>query len=184
MAITRGRTIPDWVLRAKKGLKAKKAGAQAPGFKHGFRSGLEEKIGAKIEAMGYPVHFEDLKVTYEVPAKRHYYLADFRLLHNGIIMEGKGIFDAVDRAKHLFIKAQYPELDIRFVFSRLKQPITPGSKTTVADWCEKHGFKYAEKLPPDSWFKEAGPKMKPEEVLEDGPWGFMKRYPNGYPHLG
>lgn len=178
------RVIPEWVRRARKGTTGKKAGfGSSPGFRHGFRSGLEEKMGAQIEAAGFPVRFEDLKVNYEVPAKRHYYLADFPL-HNGIILEGKGIFDATDRAKHLFIKAQYPELDIRFVFSRLKQPISPGSKTTVEDWCKKYGYKCCEKVIPISWFHEHGPERKPEEVLADGPYGYMKRYPDGYPYTG
>lgn len=170
------RIIPEWVRKARKGTTGKKAG-----YKHGFRSGLEEKIGQQIEAAGFPVRFEDLKVIYEVPAKRHYYLADFPL-HNGIIIEGKGIFDSTDRAKHLFIKAQYPELDIRFVFSRLKQPIAPHSKTTVEDWCKKYGFKCCEKVIPVSWFHEPGPKRKPEAVLMDGPNGFVKHYPDGYPY--
>ena len=116
------RVIPEWVRKVRRGTKPRAGIAETPaGYKHGFRSGLEEKMGAQITAHAHVVRFEDRKVVYEVPAKRHYYLADFEL-DNGIILEGKGIFDATDRAKHLFIKAQYPELDIRFVLPSTRKP--------------------------------------------------------------
>ncbi len=60
-----------------------------------------------------------------------------------------------DRAKHLLVKAQHPNLDLRFVFSRSKAPLYKGSPTTYAMWCDKHGFKYADKDVPDAWLKEA-----------------------------
>lgn len=174
--------VPAWVKRAKMG--GSKSALQRA-VENGYRSGLEVKMGKLMADLGVKFGYEGLKIIYEVPAKRHYYLADFEVLDNGIILEGKGIFDATDRAKHLLVKAQYPELDIRFVFSRLKQPIGPGSKTTVEDWCKRYGFKCCEltakQTIPTAWFHEQGPERKPKEVLEDGPWGFTKRYPNGYP---
>lgn len=149
------------------------ASAHARGLRQGYRSGLEDKLAKQIEAAGFTPRFETLKVPYTVPEKMHNYTPDFPL-DNGIIIEGKGIFDAQDRAKHLYIKAQYPELDIRFVFSRASAPITKGSKTTLADWCVKYGYRYAEKVIPPEWFREAGPARKPEAVLADGPFGFAK----------
>lgn len=118
--------------------------------------------------------FESFKVPYLIPEKLHKYTPDF-LLANGIIVEGKGIFDAQDRAKHLLIQAQHPELDIRFVFSRSKAPITPGSKTTLADWCRKFGFKFSDKEIPASWFTEPGPARHPHEVLMEVPSVGTKR---------
>lgn len=53
--------------------------------------------------------------------------------------------------KHLHIKAEHPDLDIRFVFSNSKQRISKTSKTTYADWCLKHGFQYADKEVPKEW---------------------------------
>ena len=146
------------------------ATAQARGLRAGYRSGLEEKLALQIRGAGHVVRFETIKVRYTVPQKDHTYTPDFPL-DNGIIIEGKGIFDAQDRAKHLLIKAQYPELDIRFVFSRASAPITKGSKTTLADWCITYGYRYAEKVIPPDWFREAGPLRKPEEVLAAGPYG-------------
>lgn len=140
---------------------------QAKGLQAGFRSGLEEANAKHLEAHGEPVLFETFKIPYAVPAKGHTYTPDFRL-RNGIIVETKGVWDAQDRAKHLLVKMQYPELDIRLVFTRGKSPISPGAATTVAQWCEKHGFKWAEKLIPVAWLSEPGPAQTVEEVLAQG----------------
>lgn len=161
-----GRVVPEWVRRAKKGTTGKKEG-----FKHGFRSGLEVNIGKDIEAHGMPVLFETFPVPYVVPQQTRRYTPDF-LLANNIIIEGKGIFDATDRAKHLFIKAQYPELDIRFVFTRSKASINPGSKTTLADWCLKYGYKFSDKVIPPEWFLEPAGRH-PSEIIKEGPFGYV-----------
>lgn len=97
--------------------------------------------------------YETLKVQYESPATQHRYTPDFPL-PNGVIVETKGRFVAADRAKHLLVKAQRPDLDIRFVFSNSKAKLYKGSPTSYAAWCEKHGFKYADKLIPEAWLKE------------------------------
>ena len=59
-----------------------------------------------------------------------------------------------DRRKHLEIKKQKPYLDIRFVFSNSKSKINKGSKTSCAEWCERHGFLYADTFVPDDWLNE------------------------------
>ena len=79
-----------------------------------------------------------------------------------------------DRAKMLFVRSQYPDLDIRMVFSRGKAPISTGAKTTCAQWAEKHGMIWAEKLIPIAWTKEKGPKVKPADALKLGPVGFRE----------
>lgn len=135
----------------------------------GFKSGLEETNSKHIEkVLGQPLLYETLRVRYLVPLSFHTYTPDF-LLTNGIIVETKGRFLPVDRAKQLLVKAQYPELDIRLVFSRAKAPIATGAKTTCAMWADKNGFQWAEKLIPEAWAKEQGPPRKPHDVLKDGP---------------
>ena len=120
----------------------------------GFKSGLEAKIAKQIEQeTGQPAQYETQTVEYVKPARKCRYRPDFTL-PNGIIIEGKGIFDAQDREKHLLLKEQRPDLDIRFVFSRSEAPIYPKSPTTMGDWCRKWGFKFSDKLIPISWFKE------------------------------
>jgi len=121
--------------------------------KHGFKSGLEESISNQIDSKGIKVEYETEKVSYSIPASEHTYHPDF-LLPNGIFVETKGRFVIADRKKHILIKAQHPELDIRFVFTNSRNKINKNSKTTYADWCEKNGFKYADKHIPEEWFNE------------------------------
>jgi len=94
-----------------------------------------------------------MKIKYIRPAQNATYTPDF-ILPNGIIIEAKGRFVTKDRQKHLLIQDQYPDLDIRFVFSNPKNKIGKGSKTSYADWCEKKGFLYAEESIPVEWIQE------------------------------
>ena len=119
--------------------------------KYGFKSGLEETISNQIASKGIEVQYESEKVAYTIPASEHNYHPDFKL-PNGIRIETKGRFVIADRKKHLLVKEQNPNLDIRFVFSNSKNKINKRSKTTYADWCDKNGFKYADKVIPDEWF--------------------------------
>lgn len=123
------------------------------GLAEGFRSGLEEKVADQLRGLGVEVRFEELKVKYVKPSRTSTYTPDFQL-PNGVIIETKGRFVTSDRQKHILVKAQNPELDIRFVFSNSKAKISKTSKTTYADWCLKHGFQFADKLIPLGWVKE------------------------------
>ena len=121
-------------------------------IKNGYRSGLEVKVSEQLTKAGVKFEYEKLKIKYSVNEVRTY-TPDFVILSNGIIVETKGRFVAADRKKHLLIRAQHPFIDIRFVFSNSKQKISKGSKTTYADWCDKFGFKYADKQIPEDWLK-------------------------------
>ena len=127
--------------------------ATANSIKHGYRSGLEDKVSRQLKELGVSFEYEILKIEYEVNEKRKY-TPDFRILSNGIIVETKGRFVTADRKKHLLVKKQRPDLDIRFVFSNSRAKINKGSKTTYGDWCDKNGFQYADKLIPEEWINE------------------------------
>ena len=122
------------------------------GLKYGYRSGLEDRISEQLKSLNVPFKYEEFKIQYEVNEIRTY-TPDFEL-PNGIIIESKGRFVAADRKKHLTVKRQYPKLDIRFVFSNSKAKINKGSKTSYAEWCQRHGYLYADKLIPERWIKE------------------------------
>lgn len=120
----------------------------------GKRSGLEVQIADGLSCAG--VDFDEEKDIEAIPytqSKDRKYHPDFRL-PNGIIIEGKGWFKSSDRQKHLCIKFQHPELDIRFVFSNPNNKIGKKSNTTYAMWCEKNGFKYAKGTVPQEWINE------------------------------
>jgi len=119
----------------------------------GKRSGLEAQIASQLDRLGVKYGYETYKVSFVKPAKARIYTPDF-VLENGIIIEAKGLFDTADRQKHLLVKEQNPQLDLRFVFSNPNQRISKKSKTTYGMWCERHGFKYAKGLVPIEWLKE------------------------------
>lgn len=126
-----------------------------------YRSGLEDKVSKQLEGKGISFDYEIWKIPYTIPESYHIYTPDF-LLPNGIFIETKGLWDSDDRKKHLLIREQYPELDIRLVFSSSRSKLYKGSKTSYAEWCEKHGILFADKLIPVEWLKE-----KPKEVPFD-----------------
>ena len=123
---------------------------RAHALKNGYRSGLEEDLAESLRARGVKYTYEETKIRYIQPATEHQYTADFEL-ENGIIIESKGRFVAADRKKHLKIKDQHPFLDIRFVFSNSRAKLNKGAKSSYGDWCDKHGFLYADKRIPDEW---------------------------------
>jgi len=128
----------------------KKVTKRQAAVKNGYRSGLEEVIDNTLKQHSVDGEYEKHKIKYTKPATEHTYTPDFRL-PNGIFIETKGRFVTEDRKKHILIKKQHPELDIRFVFQNSKNKIRKGSPTTYADWCIKHGFKYADKTIPQEW---------------------------------
>lgn len=131
------------------------AGYGAKGIRRvgSFRSGLEDKVAKQLESKKVKALYEEWKVPYVVPASNHTYCPDF-ILPNGIFIETKGLWEAEDRKKHLLIRDQHPELDIRLVFSSSRTKIYKGSPTSYAEFCEKHDIKFADKLIPVSWLKE------------------------------
>lgn len=126
---------------------------RSPRLETRYRSRFEQRVAEGLEERKVPYEYETFKIEYEVPARKAKYLPDFRL-PNGIIVEAKGRFEAKDRAKHLWIKTQHPELDIRFVFQNSSNKLYRGSPTTYAMWCERFGFKYCDKQVPVHWIKE------------------------------
>ena len=99
-------------------------------------------------------------MAYVEPASNHKYTPDFPVSFHAdgitprLVIETKGRFMPDDRAKHLLLKAQHPETEVRFVFSRSSAPLYKGSPTTYAMWCSKHGFTYADKRVPQAWIDE------------------------------
>ena len=132
-----------------------------------YRSGLEDKVHEQLTKKKIKFEYEpfDKKIVYTIPESVHKYTPDFVLTTatgKTIYVETKGIWDSDDRKKHLLIRQQHPEIDIRFVFTRSKARIRKGSKTTYACICQGKGrgsFKnvvwlYADKLIPPEWWEE------------------------------
>ena len=116
-----------------------------------FRSNFETNFARFLKDNKIKYEYETKKIKYT--PKERTYNPDFYLVDYDIIIETKGRLTMDDRAKHMRIKEQHPDLDIRFIFQRCKEKLYRGSKTTYADWCDKHGFKYAEGEIPKKWMK-------------------------------
>jgi len=147
-------------------MSIKRSKTRSNAIKHGYRSGLEQTVLNSLKGRECDAKYECFKIEWEDLAYRTY-TPDF-LLPNGIIIETKGRFTPEDRMKHIAIKKQHPNLDIRFVFSNSNSKLRKGSKTSYAIWCERNGFLYADKDVPQEWLDERKKpaKLMPSEFIE------------------
>lgn len=137
--------------------KSKKLSKEQVSKRNGFRSGLEETIQKFLIDNNIASEYEKHIIQYVKPETKHKYTPDFCIKKkdgSNMFIETKGRFVLVDRQKHILLKSQYPEIDIRFVFQNSRIKISKSSKTTYADWCIKHGFKFADKVIPIDWLNE------------------------------
>lgn len=126
-------------------------------LKHGVRSGLEDVICQELSEKGVPYKYEELTLEYIQPEKKRKYTPDIVLEKpdgSEIIIEIKGRWVTADRQKISMIKDQYPDMDLRMVFSNSRSKISKKSKTTYGDYCDKLGIPYADKTIPEEWLKE------------------------------
>ena len=143
-------------------LKPVRRATTSSGVRRRYRSGLEEAIAHQIESANLPVIYEETTLDYIWPARPSKYTPDFQV--GDIHLEVKGLFDVQSRHKMLLVKQQHPDLDIRFVFSNANAPIYKGSPTSYAQWCDKHGFPWANRRIPDEWL--CTPKQEGETDVE------------------
>lgn len=118
-----------------------------------YRSKSEERVAGHLRELGVPHLYEpkDRKVSYQVE-RTATYLPDFVLTDTDTILEVKGYLTSSDRSKYIRIKKSNPDIDIRFVFDRASNKLNKTSKTTYAQWAEKHGFLWCEKVLPPEWY--------------------------------
>jgi len=83
------------------------------------RSGLEDQLVEQLCRSDVKWCYEPWWIRYTQPETIRKYKPDF-VINNKIYIEAKGRFQSADRQKHLLIKKDLPELDIRFVFSNPK----------------------------------------------------------------
>ena len=99
-----------------------------------YRSGLEEQVADLLSELGISYEYESKKIPYVI---QHNYTPDF-ILPNHVVLECKGYWDAADRRKIKQVKKDNPDIDLRMVFQAPYNKISKKSKTTYAQWCEKH----------------------------------------------
>ena len=117
----------------------------------GFRSELERSFAHWLIKNDVSYNYEKFYLEYQPKIKK--YTPDFYLPKQDIYIETKGFFDFADRQKHLLVKEQNPDIDIRFLFVNANNKLNKSSKTTYGAWCDKHKILWAEKRIPNEWLK-------------------------------
>ncbi len=123
-----------------------------------MRSKFEERFAEDLKKRGIGFAYEADSFAYTVPRA---YTPDFRVTHkskpthicpSNTYIETKGYFTPGDRAKTLRVLSLHPNLDLRFVFQNAQNRLSKTSKTTYAQWCDKHGIPWAQGTAPKAWF--------------------------------
>lgn len=140
----------------------KKISTDAAGRKHGWRSGLEKRIQEDLKGLGLEDNYEGRVFEYIVPETKHKYTPDFPVSPH-IVIETKGLWEVADRMKMVMIQQQYPEVEFRMLFQNAQKKIKKGSKTSYADYCDKHNIKWAEKSIPQEWVDDIILDLRGEE---------------------
>jgi hypothetical protein len=118
---------------------------------HGYRSDFELSIAVAFNRNNIKFKYESERIDY---VRYSTYSPDFTIEGKDFLIEAKGLFTTTDRGKHLLIKKQHPELDIRFLFMKANNKLYKGSKTTYSGWCERYGFKWCQGFLPQEWLDE------------------------------
>ena len=104
-----------------------------------FRSELEERVADLLSNLGISYEYESTLVPYVI---QHNYSPDF-LLPSGVFLECKGYWAPEDRRKIKAVKEQNPDIEILMIFQAPYNRISKSSKTTYAQWCDKHGIRWS-----------------------------------------
>ena len=130
-----------------------------------YRSKFESTIGHQLECSRTEYTYEAELIRFIQPALPRTYKPDFIITSrsgNEIIIEAKGLWTYEDRYKHLLIKQQHPDIDLRFVFQRVSNRISKSSRISYRDICEGRGrgvwagvtWPYSETTIPEEWLRE------------------------------
>jgi len=128
-----------------------------------FKSKFEKKLHGELKEVGIESNYEAEKIEYTIDYK---YNPDFPVTKKDgefMYLEAKGIFEADDRRKHVAIKKQHPEHDVRFIFYS-DYKLSKVAKMRYSGWCDKHGFKYCIQTIPEEWLKELKNYKKKKET--------------------
>lgn len=100
-----------------------------------FRSKLEEMVQGLL---GAEWMYEPFTIPY---ISKHRYTPDF--VRGGILVEVKGYFRPGDTQKYKAIRDSLPEeQELVFFLSSPFKKVRKGGMLTMAQWCDKEGFKW------------------------------------------
>ena len=105
-----------------------------------YKSALESKVASLL---GRGWEYEGVSVDY---IQRRKYVVDFspKNKKNKIYVEVKAFFRPGDISKYKAVKEALDgtEYSLVFVLAAPNKKVRKGAKSTMADWCEKNGFKW------------------------------------------
>lgn len=111
------------------------------------RSKLEASVVSDLLARGREFGYESEQILLAIP---HLYTPDLTL-PNGVHVEIKGAFPSDDRKKVL--AAHEAGHEVRMVFGNANARAHGCKAMTNAQWCDKHGIPWADKVVPEEWFE-------------------------------
>ncbi len=116
-----------------------------------LRSTYEDALAAQLEGSGVSFGYETEAFPY---VTTHKYIPDFVFYNTKILVEAKGYFTPADRGKILRARTAIEQegWELRFVFQRANNRLSTRTKTTYADWCDRHKFAWAEGDIPREWY--------------------------------
>lgn len=123
-----------------------------------FKSGLEKRFAEQMLQKNVGALYEADRFKFIKPS---HYVPDFKIT-DGVYVETKGYFSPSNRSNLLCFREQYPDIDIRMVFQNSRNRLNTHSKTTYANWCDSHGFKWWDIRDglPIHWWEELKNKKK------------------------
>lgn len=120
-----------------------------------YKSCFEYEFAGDMLSRKIKFKYEPDKFKYTLPAKN--YIPDWKLVTRSkkeLYIETKGYLDADDKQLLRAVKSQYPDLDIRLIFAKADKKFHKLGTMTHADWADKYGFPWAEKVLPKEWLEE------------------------------
>lgn len=124
--------------------------------KNNYKSKFEKTVAKSFRDNGIKIDYEPFRLGYIVPTEKHSYTPDFVYKKN-VIIETKGKFTRQDRKKLLLLREQYPNCTFLILFQNARVRLNKGSKTTYAEWCDKHNLLWGdyrtEGIPLERWRK-------------------------------
>lgn len=105
-----------------------------------FKSHFEVEVSDKLGKDNYEIS----ELSYEVPATKHTYKADFTLTAKDghqIYIECKGRPRSLEEMKkYIYVRDSNPEIDLRFIIMDKKTLMPRSKKTSLYEWLKKNGF--------------------------------------------
>ena len=107
-----------------------------------YKSGFEVNFAKSLKAKKIEFEYEAKKFPFVQPAKKRNYTPDFFIPEADLFVECKGKLTKEERDKLLWVKEQWPELNLVLLFMRARNYIRKGSRTTYADWSTANGIEW------------------------------------------